>query len=62
MTVGDDAFFRILRTWVAEKRNGNATTAEFVATAERVSGQQLDDLFAAWLYGTERPPTPTRAG
>ncbi|KWV31632.1 M1 family metallopeptidase [Micromonospora rifamycinica] len=62
VTVGDDAFFRILRTWVAEKRNGNATTAEFVATAERVSGQQLDDLFAAWLYGTERPPTPTRAG
>ncbi|WP_328342996.1 M1 family metallopeptidase [Micromonospora sp. NBC_00421] len=60
VTVGDDAFFRILRTWVAEKRNDNATTAEFVATAERVSGQQLDDLFAAWLHGTERPPPPTR--
>ncbi|MEV4724377.1 M1 family metallopeptidase [Micromonospora humida] len=62
VTVGDDAFFRLLRTWAADKRNGNATTAEFVATAERVCGQQLDDLFAAWLYGTERPPPPTRAG
>ena len=60
VTVGDDAFFRLLKAWAAEKRNGNATTAEFVATAERVSGQQLDDLFAAWLYGTERPPPPTR--
>jgi hypothetical protein len=49
-----------LKTWAAEKRNGNATTAEFVATAERVGGRQLDDLFAAWLYGTERPAPPTR--
>ncbi|MFI9639561.1 M1 family metallopeptidase [Micromonospora sp. NPDC051925] len=60
MTVGDDAFFRLVKTWAAEKRNGNATTAEFVSTAERVSGQQLDDFFAAWLHGTERPPPPTR--
>lgn len=59
-TVGDDEFFRILRTWSAEKRNGNATTAEFVTVAERVSGRSLRPLFDAWLYGTERPDRPGR--
>ncbi|MEV0725450.1 M1 family metallopeptidase [Micromonospora purpureochromogenes] len=60
VAVGDPAFFKILKTWAAEKRNGNATTDEFVAVAERVSGKQLDKLFAAWLHGTERPPAPKR--
>ncbi|PZF95602.1 M1 family metallopeptidase [Micromonospora deserti] len=58
VTVGDKAFFEILKTWAARKRDGNATTAEFVALAERVSGEQLDELFDAWLYGTERPARP----
>lgn len=58
-TVGDTAFFEILRTWTAERRDGNATTADFVALAERVAGRQLDALFDAWLYGTERPKRPT---
>ncbi|WP_413775622.1 M1 family metallopeptidase [Micromonospora sp. RTGN7] len=57
-TVGDRVFFELLRTWAADKRDGNATTAEFVALAERVSGRQLDALFDAWLYGTERPARP----
>ncbi|GIG89576.1 M1 family metallopeptidase [Plantactinospora endophytica] len=57
-TVGDETFFRILTSWTAEKRNGNASTADLVAHAERVSGRQLDDLFAAWLSGTTAPPLP----
>ncbi|GAA2708562.1 M1 family metallopeptidase [Micromonospora olivasterospora] len=57
-TVGDAAFFEILRTWAADRRDGNATTADFVALAEQVAGRQLDVLFDAWLYGTERPPRP----
>ena len=42
--VGDRAFFRVLRTW-ARTGDGNGTTAEFIALAEQVSGQQLDGLF-----------------
>ncbi|MGW5580688.1 M1 family metallopeptidase [Micromonospora chokoriensis] len=58
ISVGDKTFFEIVKTWAAEKRNGTATTADFVALAERISGKQLDALFDAWLYGTKRPPAP----
>ncbi|MEE6305870.1 M1 family metallopeptidase [Plantactinospora veratri] len=61
VTIGDDAFFKLLRTWAAEKKDANASTEEFVAVAERVSGQQLDAFFDAWLYGKKRPARPKRA-
>lgn len=56
--VGDEAFFEILRTWPAEQRNGNATTAELITLSERVSGESLQPLFDAWLYATQRPDYP----
>jgi aminopeptidase N len=58
VTVGDDAFFRTLKTWAQEKQNGNATTPEFIALAERIAGKELDQLFNDWLYGNTRPPRP----
>ena len=57
-TIGDDAFFRLLRSWPADQRDGNATTAEFTAAAETVSGRDLDSFFQAWLFGTTQPPRP----
>jgi aminopeptidase N len=56
--VGDEDFFRILRTWATDKRDGNVTTDEFIALAERLSGESLRPLFAAWLYGMTRPAKP----
>jgi aminopeptidase N len=53
VAVGDEAFFKILKSWAAEKRDANVTTDEFVALAERVSGKKLDKVFDAWLYGTK---------
>ena len=53
--VGDTTFFKILRTWYAENRYSNVTTEEFIATAERVSGRQLDQFFDAWLFQEGRP-------
>jgi aminopeptidase N len=53
--IGDDAFFTVLRTWIDDHSGGSASTPELVALAERVSGQQLDDLFAAWLYAPSLP-------
>ncbi|MEV1143663.1 M1 family metallopeptidase [Micromonospora sp. NPDC049799] len=58
VAVGDKAFFELVKTWSAQKRDDNATTDDFVALAERVSGRELDPLFDAWLYGTERPARP----
>ncbi|MFI0450973.1 M1 family metallopeptidase [Actinomadura sp. 6N118] len=54
-TVGDDVFFRILRTWTAERAHGNATTADFRKLAERVSGRELDGLFDKWLFAQGKP-------
>jgi aminopeptidase N len=57
--VGDDAFWRIIRGWASTKSGGNGTTEEFIALAESVSGQQLDDLFTTWLF---TPGKPSLAG
>ena len=53
--VGDRTFFSILRTWYRDHRGGNVTTADFTALAERVSGQDLDPFFHAWLYEEGKP-------
>ncbi|MCW2868326.1 MAG: pepN 2 [Marmoricola sp.] len=53
--VGDTAFFAILRAWAREHRFGTVATADFTRLAERVSGQQLDDLFRDWLLTPSRP-------
>ncbi len=53
--VGDTAFWQIARDWVRERGGGTGTTAQFIALAERVSGQQLDDLFDAWLFTGSKP-------
>ena len=58
VTVGEDAFWRIVRTWAASHRNGNGSTPEFIALAEQISGQQLDALFDAWLFQEGKPPHP----
>ncbi|WP_435871000.1 M1 family metallopeptidase [Micromonospora musae] len=57
-TVGDDAFFRVLREWTTERRDRNGTTADLVALAERVSGRQLRSLMDAWLVGGNAPALP----
>ncbi|MFD8389984.1 M1 family metallopeptidase [Streptomyces sp. NPDC059680] len=53
--IGDRAFFRLLPAWTRLHRYGNADTADFIRLAERVSGQQLDDLFRTWLFTTGKP-------
>ncbi|MEU5880244.1 M1 family metallopeptidase [Spirillospora sp. NPDC047279] len=53
--IGDEKFFQLLKTWAKERRHSNATTAQFVETAERVAGQQLDTFFEDWLYKRGRP-------
>ncbi|MET9901448.1 M1 family metallopeptidase [Streptomyces sp. NPDC006446] len=53
--IGDTAFFKLLPAWTKLHRYGNASTADFIALAERISGRQLDDLFQTWLFTTGKP-------
>ncbi len=55
LAIGDDAFLRLLRRWATQHRYGNVSTAEFVALAQRVSGQDLTTLFTTWLSTPARP-------
>jgi aminopeptidase N len=55
LRVGDDDFFKILRRWASSQAGGNVTTDEFIALAERISGQELDDLFQTWLFTPGKP-------
>ena len=55
LEIGDEAFFELARTWVERYGGGTATTADFRALAEEVSGQDLGTLFTVWLDTPERP-------
>ena len=54
--VGDEDFFALLKVWAAERAGGNATIEDFLATAERVTGEDLDAVAKEWLYDADRPP------
>lgn len=57
-TIGDDAFFTLLRRWVEEHRHGTVTTEMLTELAGEVSGQDLGDLFRAWLWEEGLPDLP----
>ncbi|MFC6886039.1 M1 family metallopeptidase [Actinomadura yumaensis] len=56
--IGDEKWFALLRTWVAQHRYGNAKTEDFTALAEKVSGQDLDAFFKDWIYSPTKPALP----
>lgn len=58
--IGHRDFFRLLRTWVRTRRGQTGSTRQFVALAERVSGEDLGRFFRAWLRA-DTPPARTRA-
>ena len=58
LTIGDPAFFALLRVWVAEHRYGSVTTADFTAAAAAHSGVDLADLFRRWLHQPKLPALP----
>ena len=55
LAVGDRDFFRILRAWTTRRAGGNGTIPQFIRLAERVSGEQLDELFRVWLFTGSKP-------
>ncbi|MDT4927227.1 MAG: hypothetical protein QOF92_94 [Pseudonocardiales bacterium] len=53
--IGDYDFFRLLNLWTTQHRFGNATTTQFVALAEKVSGEDLGAFFDTWLWQKTKP-------
>ena len=55
--VGDENFFNILKTYAAhpDLAYDVATTEDFQAICEEVSGQDLNYFFAQWIYGENYP-------
>ena len=58
VTVGDDAFFKVLQTYASRFRDKSASTADFVNIAQEVSGSDLGAFFQSWLYDPATPPLP----
>ena len=56
--VGDEAFFRGVRNYYTNFRNGNALTADFQKSIEASSGKSLEWFFTQWIY---RPGAPDLA-
>jgi len=58
LQVGDDAFFKIIRTYLDRYGGGYAGTDEFIAIAEEISGQNLQEFFDTWLLSSKLPKMP----
>jgi aminopeptidase N len=55
--IGDELFFKLMRTWYASNKYGNVTTKDFIALSNKISGQDLSAFFTIWLY-TDGKPAP----
>jgi aminopeptidase N len=58
LTVGDDAFFDLLRGWTAKHAHGTVSTDAFVEFAELSTGCDLAGLLDAWLNREALPDLP----
>lgn len=59
LRIGEASFFELLRSYATTYRHQNVSTEDFISLAEEVSGQDLDDLFQAWLYAAVVPSIPS---
>jgi aminopeptidase N len=55
MTIGDDAFMRLLTRWPTTYRYGNVSTQTFIQFVERLTHRDLDGFFHTWLYQPGKP-------
>ena len=62
LQIGDRDFFRLVKRWVRLHSGGNVSTPQFIALAERISGQDLGDFFDTWLFTPAKPPGIEPAG
>jgi aminopeptidase N len=59
LEVGDEVFFKILKTYHQQYKGRNAATADFIAVSEQVSGKELSAFFDSWLYSVDIASIPS---
>jgi aminopeptidase N len=61
--VGDETFFEIIQAWAATKSGGTGTTPQFIALAEDIAGEDLDEqVWDPWLFTAGKPEFSEPAG
>ena len=53
--MGDEAFWRGIRSYYRRHMNGNASTTDFRLAMEEASGLDLESFFQQWLYSGGNP-------
>ncbi|WP_461449264.1 M1 family metallopeptidase [Mucilaginibacter sp.] len=53
--IGDNVFWKGLRTYYAEYKNKNANTADLEDVMEHIGGQDLHTFFSQWIYNAGHP-------
>ncbi len=53
--VGDEQFWKIIRTFYDRYKFGNAVSSDFQEIVEEISQQDWSVFFKQWLYGIEHP-------
>ena len=53
--LGDATFFRALREYLVQHRQGLVETTDLKRTFERISGSSLDQFFDQWVYQAGQP-------
>ncbi len=55
--IGEDDFLAATREWLSRYDDGTASTADFEALYEEVSGEDLEQFFDVWLHTPAKPTT-----
>ncbi|WP_323743036.1 MULTISPECIES: M1 family metallopeptidase [unclassified Rathayibacter] len=58
LSMGDEPFFGLLRTWTARHAFAAVTDEEFRELCTELAGDRVDELLDAWLLDEELPPLP----
>jgi aminopeptidase N len=57
-SIGDGAFFDLVRRWTREHRHGLVTTDDFRAAVLSAGGPDAAEMLSRWIDRVELPPLP----
>jgi aminopeptidase N len=58
LELGDALFFDILKEYYQRFAGKNASTQDFIALVNEISGREMTDFLHGWLYDAILPPIP----